>query len=78
MKKGSTQEVKAMKTLIEQETYIRLTDDMSGFVCTVTYGGYAKATEFILAGNPASDVLDEKALVLARKRSPPLARPEKQ
>jgi hypothetical protein len=78
MKEGSTQEVKAMKTLIEQEAYIRLTDDMSGFVCTVTYGGYAKATEFILAGNPASDVLDEKALVLARKRSPPLARPEKQ
>ena len=71
------QEVKAMKTLIEQKAYIRLSDDMSGFVCTVLYGGYTKATEFILAGNPASDVLDEKALVLARKRSPPLARPEK-
>ena len=67
-----------MKTLIEQKAYIRLTDDMSGFVCTVVYGGYTTATEFILDGNPASDVLDEKALVLARKHSPPLASPEKQ
>ena len=66
-----------MKTLIEAKAYIRLTEDMSGFVCTVLYGGYTKATEFILVGNSASDVLDEKALVLARKRSPPLARPEK-
>ena len=57
-----------MKTLIEQKVYIRLTDDMSGFVCTVVYGGYTKATDFILAGKPASDVLDEKAFVLARKR----------
>jgi hypothetical protein len=72
---GSTQEVKAMKTVIEQEAYIRLTDDMSGFVCTVEYGGYTKATDFILDGNPASDVSDEKALVLARKRSPPMAGP---
>jgi hypothetical protein len=72
------QEVKAMKTLTEQETYIRLIDDMSGFVCTVGCGGYTKATDFILAGKPASNVLDEKALVLARKRSPPLAWPEKQ
>jgi hypothetical protein len=31
------QEVKAMKTLIEQKAYIRLSDDMSGFVCTVLY-----------------------------------------
>jgi len=67
-----------MKTLIEQKAYIRLTDDMSGFVCTVMYCGYTKATEFILAGSPASEVLNEKALVLARKRSPPLARHEKQ
>jgi hypothetical protein len=67
-----------MKTLIEQKAYIRLTDDMSGFVYTVLYGGYTKATEFILADHPASEVLDEKALVLARKHSPPLARPEKQ
>jgi hypothetical protein len=67
-----------MKTLIEQKVYIRLTDDMSGFVCTELYGGYTKATDFILAGNPVPDILDEKTLVLARKRSPPLARPEKQ
>ncbi len=67
-----------MKTLIEQKVYIRLTDDMSGFVCTVVYGGYTKATDFILDGNPASDVLDEKPLVLARKHSPPLARSENQ
>ena len=67
-----------MKTLTEQKAYIRLTDDMSGFVCTVLYGSYTKATDFILADNPASDVLDEKALVLARKRSPTLAGPEKQ
>lgn len=72
-----------MKTLVEQKVYIRLTDDMSGFVCTVVYGGYTKATDFILAGNPVSDIpvsdiLDEETLVLARKCSPPLARPEKQ
>jgi hypothetical protein len=67
-----------MKTLIEQKAYIRLTDDMSGFVCTVLYGGYTKTTEFILAGNPAPEVLDEKALVLARTHSSALARPEKQ
>ena len=67
-----------MKTLIEQKVYIRLTDDMSGFVCTVVYGGYTKATDFILAGNPVSDIVDEKTLVLARECSPPLARPEKQ
>ena len=40
-----------MKTLIEQKAYIRLNDDMSGFVCTVLHGGYTKATEFILADN---------------------------
>jgi hypothetical protein len=67
-----------METLIEQKVYIRLSDDMSGFVCTVLCDGYTKTTDFNLAGNPASDVLDEKVLVLARKRSPPLARPEKQ
>ena len=63
-----------MKTLIEQKVYIRLTDDMSGFVCTVVYDGNTKATDFILDGNPACDVLGEKALVLARKRSPPFAK----
>jgi hypothetical protein len=67
-----------MKTLIEQEVYIRLTDDMSGFVCTVVDGGYTKATDFILAGNPVSDIVDEKILVLARECSPPLAGPEEQ
>jgi len=67
-----------MKTLIEQEAYIRLTDDMSGFVCTVVYGGCTKATDFTVVDKPVSDVLDEKALVLARKRSTPLAKPEKQ
>jgi hypothetical protein len=71
-------EVKAMKTLIEQKAYIRLTDDMSGFVCTVVDGGYTKATDFILADNPVSDIVDENTLVLARECSPHLAMPEKQ
>lgn len=57
-----------MKTIFEQEVYIRLGDDMSSFVCTVKYGGYTKATEFSLHRQPASEVSDEKSLVLARKR----------
>jgi hypothetical protein len=62
-----------MKTLFEQEVYIRLTDDMSGFVCTVKYRGYSKATEFSFNRQLASGVSDEKASVLARKRSSRLA-----
>ena len=62
-----------MKTLFEQEVYIRLCDDMSGFVCTVTYGGCTKATEFSLHRQPASEVSDDEALILARKRSSRLA-----
>jgi hypothetical protein len=55
---------------LAEEVYIRLVDDKSGFVCTVKYGGvYAKATEFALNCPPTPDVLDEKALVLVRKRS---------
>ena len=63
-----------MKTLFEQEVYIRLCDDMSGFVCTVKYGGYSKAAEFSLHREPASEVSDEEALVLAKKRYSRLAR----
>jgi hypothetical protein len=63
-----------MKTLFEQEVYIRLCDDMSGFVCTETYGAYTKATEFSLHRQPASEVSDDEALVLARKRSSRLVR----
>jgi hypothetical protein len=68
-----------MNTLFAREVYIRLTDDKSGFVCTVTDGKfYTKATEFALHRRPAPDVLDEKALVLARKGSSRLAASEEQ
>lgn len=76
-RRHATGDKKTMKTLFEQQVYIRLTDDMSGFVCTVKYGGYTKVTEFPLHRQLTSD-LDVKALVLARKRSSRLAASEEQ
>lgn len=58
-----------MKTLFEQEVYIRLTDDMSGSVCTVKYGEYTEATEFPLHRQLTFD-LDEKALGAGEKTPP--------
>ena len=53
---------------LAEEVYIRLADDKSGFVCTVKYGSvYATVTEYALHC-PPPDLLDEKALVLLRKR----------
>jgi len=58
-----------LNTLFAQEVYIRLADDNASFVCTVKYGRlYAKATEFALHRQSTPDVLDEKVLVLVRKR----------
>ena len=58
-----------MNTLFAEEVYIRLTVDEAGFVCTVKCGPHVKATEFALEGPPLTSALDEKSLVLARKRS---------
>jgi hypothetical protein len=66
-----------MNTLFAQEVYIRLADDNASFVCTVKYGKlYAKATEFALHCQSTPDVLDEKVLVFARKRSSRRAAPD--
>jgi hypothetical protein len=68
-----------MDTLMTREIHIRLTDDKPGFVCTVTYGKfYAKSTEFTLCREASLSFLDEKALVLARKRPSRLAASEEQ
>jgi hypothetical protein len=61
-----------MNTLFAGEVYIRLTDDAAGFVCTVKRGQFSvKATKFVLEGQPLTGALNEKSLVLARKRSLP-------
>ena len=68
-----------MSTKIAGEVHIRIADDQAGFVCTVKYGKFsAMATEFALHWRPTPDVLDEKVLVLARKRSSRLATREEQ
>ena len=52
----------------DQEVYIRIAEDQTAFVCTIRYGKlYSKVTEFPLKHEPIPDVVDEKALVLARK-----------
>jgi hypothetical protein len=66
-----------MSKQIDREIYIRIADDLAGFVCTVKYGkSSARVTEFALHLRPTPDVLDEKVLVLARKRSSRLATSE--
>ena len=66
-----------MSKQIDREIYIRIADDLAGFVCTVKYGkSSARVTEFALHWRPTPDVLDEKVLVLARKRSSRLATSE--
>jgi hypothetical protein len=68
-----------MSAQIAGEVYIRIADDQAGFVCTVKYGKFsAMSTEFALHWRPTPDVLDEKVLVLARKRSSRLATREQQ
>lgn len=68
-----------MNKLFTREVYIRLTDEETGFVCTVKHGKfYAKATEFALHSQPTPEALDETVLVLARKRSSGLATVPKQ
>jgi len=63
-----------MDTLLTREVYIRLNDDKPGFVCTVTYGKfYAKSTEFTVCHQASLSLLDDRALVLARKRPSRLA-----
>ena len=63
-----------MNMLLEQEIYIRLAEDQTAFVCTIKYGNFSTVTEFPLKSKSIPDVADEKALVLARKRSSPRAR----
>jgi hypothetical protein len=59
----------------EQEIYIRLTDNSAAFVSTVKRGElHAEETKFALGSQVENDDLDEKALVLMRKR--PLRRIE--
>ena len=66
-----------MSTLIAGEVYIRIADDLAGFVCTVKYGkSSARVTEFALHWRPTPDVLDEKVLVPPGKRSSRLATSE--
>ena len=58
-----------MNNSFEQEIYIRLTDDNAAFVSTVKRDELnAKATEFALEGQVMNEDLDEKTLVLMRKR----------
>ena len=66
-----------MSKQIDREIYIRIADDQAGFVCTVKDGKFsAMLTEFALHWRTTPDVLDEKVLVLARKRSSRLATSE--
>jgi hypothetical protein len=59
----------------EQEIYIRLTDNSAAFVSTVKRGDLnAEETEFALESQVGNEDLDEKALVLMKKR--PLRRRE--
>jgi hypothetical protein len=68
-----------MNRLFAREVYIRLTDEETALVHTVKYGKfYAKATELALDGELTPGVLDEKALMLARKRFSGFATPEEQ
>ena len=68
-----------MNTLSGREVYIRLTDDEAAFVCTVKCGKlHVKSTEYALDGQPLTSALDEKSLVLARKRSSRRAASEEQ
>jgi len=56
-----------MNGFFGREVYIRLTDNETGLVCTVKYGKFwVKSTAFGLQLTP--EALEEKALVLARKR----------
>jgi hypothetical protein len=76
---GATGGRRAMSTLIAGEVYIRIADDQAGFVCTVKDGKFsAMLTELALHWRPTPDVLGEKVLVLARKRSSRLATREEQ
>jgi hypothetical protein len=66
-----------MSTQIDGAIYIGIADDQAGFACTVKYGKFsAMVTEFALHWRTTPDVLDEKVLVLARKRSWRLATSE--
>jgi len=57
-----------MNRFFGREVYIRLTDTETALVCTVKYGKlWVKSTAFALQLTP--EALEEKALVLARKRS---------
>jgi hypothetical protein len=59
----------------EQEIYIRLTDNSAAFVSTVKRGElHAEETEITLESQVRIEDLDEKALVLMKKR--PLRRIE--
>ncbi len=58
-----------MNNFSEQEIYIRLTEDSAAFVSTVQRGELnAEATEFALENQVKNEDLDEKALVLMKKR----------
>jgi len=64
-----------MDTFFGREVYIWLTDDETGFVCTVKYGKFsAMTTEFALQYPASRGVLNEKVLNPARKRSSTSAR----